>query len=137
MFARLVFLDGDTGRALVDMAHEGWSTYRRSVALVSALAEAWDVGEYHDIHEVMAGGTSDYVVVAGPYVLSMNYGLGYVGLERAVTQDGEPGDDGDWCIVCGHWADHCLGGHVTDDWDAYEEAQEAIDGYLALIRGEE
>ena len=120
-FARIAFIDGDEGARIVDAILTAQGVDRRTAGLAmgEALADTYDEGEYHDVHDEPARGTFDTVVAFGPYYLTYHQGLHYVGLERAVDDDAT--DIPAWCGRCGEWIDYCMGHGEGDTSEDYME----------------
>lgn len=87
MFSRIVFMQDEEGREVVDRLTRTEGILMRG-ATDATVAEAieylsqWDMGEDDDVHEQMAAGSRDEVTERDGYILTWNAGLGYVGLER-------------------------------------------------------
>lgn len=90
MFARIVFMDGDEGREVVDRLCRvdgvvAYGATRETVEHAIDYLSQWDYGDEQELVEMLSHGTLDDVVEHGDYILSWNLGLGYVGLERVVA----------------------------------------------------
>lgn len=94
-YAQIVFMDGDEGREVVDSIERldhptAYGPTDRSVVEAVAYLVQWDMGEEseHDVRDSSSAGPTDRdarVDHAGStYVLSWNFLLGHVALERII-----------------------------------------------------
>lgn len=97
--ARIVFMQGDDGREVVDaltradgVVHYG-ATSETIGAAIEHLSQ-WDNGDDDDVHDHFAAGAGDNVVTDDEtgYTLTFHVGLGYVGLERQLLDVWEATD---------------------------------------------
>lgn len=76
-FAQIVFLSGDEAAEFLDAE---WFTYEKAIEVLSD----WDMGEYHDVRDSPSAGTNDTQFMQDDYILTVNFRMGYLGLERIV-----------------------------------------------------
>lgn len=89
MFARIVFMQGDEGREVVDRLCNvdgvvAYGATRETMEHAIDYLSQWDYGDENEVVETLGHGTLDDVVEHGEYILAWNLGLGYVSLDRIV-----------------------------------------------------
>jgi len=81
-YERIVFLQGEDYNQMVDDLGDNDGTED-----MIAYLQQWDSGDSGDIHDEPAAGTEDRVFETDDgYILTVNYRLGYAGLERILDQ---------------------------------------------------
>lgn len=90
-YVRVIFLDSDEGREVVDKlanVEDGYIVHgatEESITEAIAYLSQWDDHDDRETWERPSHGTADDTTEVGDYLLSWNTGLGYVGLERKVA----------------------------------------------------
>lgn len=139
MYVNIIFMQGDEGRAVTDaLEHcQGITAYGATAPSIEAVIDylaQWDQGDtaYHDLTDEPRAGSGDRTARVDGYVLSWNLGLGYVGLEAEVTEDGGHADVST-CRGCEQPIDYCTD-HThapdmdSDDWrDDYDRTMSVIE----------
>lgn len=142
MYSRIIFVDGDEGRRIVDaLTHtDGAVVQGVTAASIEAVTDhlaQWDNGEHHHVDDTSGAGLTDSSAQVDAYTLTWNTGLGYVAL--AVMVDDDVLDpqvmDVYTCRGCGQPVDYCLDHtHAPDPESAEWRAD--YDGVSARITKE-
>lgn len=91
-YSHIVFMQDDEGSEVVDRltrCTDGFTVYGPTAETIAEAIEylsQWDYGDDYDVRDEPSAGTSDDTVREGEYLLTWNTGLGYVGLERVITE---------------------------------------------------
>lgn len=141
MFARIIFLDGDEGRRVVDALTHTHNVvmHGASAASVEAVVDylaQWDYGEYDDTHAESAAGRMDEQVQVDGYLLSWNAGLGYVGLEAVMDAISGRPIEVSTCRGCNQPIDYCTDHTHAPDTES-EEWETDYAAVTAAITSEE
>lgn len=79
MYANIIFIQGSETSKYFDLLNE-YGEER----LIEELSEA-DYGEYYEVDEIPSYGKYDSIYISGSYILSYNYSLSYIGLEKKLN----------------------------------------------------
>lgn len=75
-YAPIIFMEGEEAEEPLRLLK------KKSVLAAVRYLSQWDCGEYYDVREEPAKGTSDNYEVHMGYLISWNSFLGYIGLEK-------------------------------------------------------
>ena len=79
MYERIIFAQGDDAAEILDILEADGVE-----SAADYMAQWWNPGEHEIADELSAGTSDDTCELPDGFVLTWNFGLGYIGLERAL-----------------------------------------------------
>ena len=79
-YASIVFIQGEEAEEPLNILD-----IKGHIAVLDYLKQ-WDNGEYHELNNVSSKGSKDDFIKIDDYLISFNFGLGYIGLEKVIEE---------------------------------------------------